>query len=195
MDGQEQPVESTPSTRGLVVRAVVSTVLIVAAIAVLAAVAKGPAEAASDWIVENLGLWGIGLAVVLADALTLPIPPDTYLLAAVAGHYDPLPILATIIVGSVLAGNLAYALGPTLQRVPLVGPRIEKFRPQGEMLFKKWGLWTVLIAAMTPIPFSVTCWFAGIYKMPFRPFFIGTLGRIPRFVVYYYLFELGWAAA
>ena len=63
------------------------------------------------------------------------------------------------------------------------------------MLLKKWGLWTVVIAALTPIPFSIVCWFAGIYKMPYRPFFIGTLVRFLRFALFYYLFVIGWTSA
>ena len=192
MEEQSEVVEA-PTMRSLVVRGVVTTALIVAAVAIVAVVARGPAEDLADWIVAHLGVWGIFVAVLLADALTFPVPPDTYLLAAVASHADEMQILAAIAVSSVIAGNLAYVLGPLLQHVPLLGKRIEKFRPKGEALFKRWGLWTVVVSALTPVPFSIICWFAGIYKMPYRPFLIGTLARIPRFVVYYYLFEWGWA--
>lgn len=191
MEDQTEPVEA-PSMRLLVLRTVATTVLIVAAIAVVAVFARAPAERLADWVVGHLGNGGIFLAVVLADALTFPVPPDTYLLAAVASHADELSIVTIIAVASVIAGNFAYGLGPLLQHVPFLGTRIEKFRPKGEALFRKWGLWTVVVAALTPVPFSIICWFAGIYKMPYRPFFVGTLARVPRFVLYYYLFELGW---
>lgn len=193
MKTPETPPTEAPSTRSLIIQVVVTTAVIVAGVALLAILARGPAEIAADWVVEHLGIWGISVAVILADALTFPVPPDTYLLAAVASHADQMTLLAAISVSSVVAGNLAYVLGPLLQHVPLLGKKIENFRGTGELLYKKWGLWTVVVAALTPIPFSIICWFAGIYKMPYRPFLIGTLARIPRFVIYYYLFELGWA--
>ena len=38
----------------------------------------------------------------------------------------------------------------------------------------------------------ITCWMAGIYKMPYGKFLLATLFRAPRMVAYYYLFVLGW---
>jgi membrane protein YqaA with SNARE-associated domain len=192
---EPEEVEQAPSLRSLLIQGVSTAVAVVLCVILIAVLAREPAVQASDWIVDQLGLWGIAIAVILADTFTFPVPPDAYLLAAVASNADELPILAVISVSSILAGNLAYFVGPLLQNVPILGKRIEKFRGRGELLFKKWGLWTVVVAALTPIPFSIVCWFAGIYKMPYRPFFIGTLTRFLRFALFYYLFIFGWTSA
>lgn len=195
MEMEPEVVEEAPSIRGLLVQGALTALAVVLCVVLVAVLAREPAVVASDWIVDHLGLWGIAIAVILADTFTFPVPPDAYLLAAVASHADEIPILIVISVSSIVAGNLAYFVGPLLQNVPILGKKIEKFRHKGEMLFKKWGLWTVVIAALTPIPFSVVCWFAGIYKMPYRPFFIGTLVRFLRFALFYYLFVFGWTSA
>ncbi len=192
---EPEEVEQAPSLQTLVIQGAGTALVVVLSVVLIAVLAREPAVQASDWIVEQLGLWGIAIMVLLADTFTFPVPPDAYLLAAVASHADELPILAVISVSSILAGNLAYFVGPLLQNVPILGKRIERFRGRGEQLFKKWGLWTVVVAALTPIPFSIVCWFAGIYKMPYRPFFIGTLTRFLRFALFYYLFVFGWTSA
>lgn len=195
MEPEPAEVDEAPSIRTLLVQGFFTALAVVVCVVLIAVLAREPAVAASDWIVEKMGLWGIAIAVILADTFTFPVPPDAYLLAAVASNSDKIPILLVISLSSIVAGNLAYLVGPLLQNVPILGKRIEKFRHKGELLFKKWGLWTVVIAALTPVPFSVVCWFAGIYKMPYRPFFIGTLARFLRFVLVYYLFVFGWASA
>jgi membrane protein YqaA with SNARE-associated domain len=190
MDEREKAEEV--SLKPLIIRGVVVTALIFAAVWIIGHYVAEPAEHLADLIVENLGIWGIFLAVLAADALTLPIPPDTYLLAAVASDTDAITIVNVVAVASVIAGSLAYLVGPIFERFAFLRKRIDKVRPQGEALFAKYGTWTIVVASLTPLPFSVTCWIAGIYRMPYRPFFLATLARIPRFWLYYLMFEFGW---
>lgn len=191
-DGVQTPLEAEASLRPVIVQAVVITAIMFAAIMLGAVFLREPLEALAHWIVEELGLIGVFVGVLATDALTVPIPPDTYLFVAVASHTPVVPMLAVCCAGSIIAGSIAYRLGPYIQRLPFLRARLERFRPRGEKLFLKYGTWTVAIAALTPIPFSVTCWLAGIYKMPYRPFVAATFVRIPRLVGYYFLFELGW---
>jgi membrane protein YqaA with SNARE-associated domain len=60
-----------------------------------------------------------------------------------------------------------------------------EFRTEHEALFKKYGLWAVLAGATTPMPFSVTCWTAGVLGVGFWPMVMACLFRIPRFYLYY----------
>ena len=84
-------------------------------------------------------------------------------------------------------------LGPYVGRVPFLRNKIEQWRVKGEHLFDRWGVWTVAIGALSPLPYSITCWFAGIYNMPYRRFFLATLFRIPRIIAYYMIFRPGLA--
>lgn len=186
-------IDAEVSLRPVIIQTVIVTAALFVGIAISAVLLREPLEGFAHWVVENLGLFGVFIGVLLTDAFTLPIPPDTYLFVAVASHAPVVPMLTVCCAGSVIAGSIAYRVGPFIQRLPFLRKRLEHFRSRGEHLFLRYGTWTVAIAALTPIPFSVTCWLAGIYKMPYRPFVLATFARVPRLVGYYMLFELGWA--
>ena len=169
------------------------TILVLISITVVLALwVKEPMEQGAQWLVEVFGYYGFALGIFLADAFTIPLPPDAFILLAVVS--DISPIIVTFLFGtaSVLAGSVAYSIGPHISRLPILRKPIERFRPRGQELFERFGVWSVLIAALTPVPFSLVCYLAGTYKMNFRSFFYATLGRIPRFGLYFYLVLAGW---
>jgi membrane protein YqaA with SNARE-associated domain len=52
----------------------------------------------------------------------------------------------------------------------------------------KHGRLTMLIAALTPLPYVIFCWIAGIFKLPRSDFiFYGMFARILRFIGVAYL--------
>lgn len=178
--------------KGVVIQAAVVTVALVAIVFLLAQFLEEPTRDFAHWVVDEMGLLGIFVSIVASDGFTFPVPPDTYLLVAVAADAPVLPLLATCIVASLFAASLAYVFGPQIVKIPLVRRRVDRFESKGIALYQKYGIWTVTIAALTPIPFSIVCWFAGIYRMPYAKFVLATTARIPRFIGYYYLFVLGW---
>jgi membrane protein YqaA with SNARE-associated domain len=185
--------ETDFSIRSILIRTLLVTGVLLVVVVALGVFFRGPLETFAHSIVSTMGLGGIFLGVFLGDAFTFPIPPDTYLLLAVASQLSPAPVLAVCCVASLTAGSLSYRIGPLLLGVPWLGTKINNFRPQGEQLFELYGSRAVCIAALTPIPFSLVCWSAGIFRMPYRGFFLATLWRIPRFLGYYALFVLGWS--
>jgi membrane protein YqaA with SNARE-associated domain len=193
-DATPQP-DQNESLRPIIVQTAVVTAILVALIAVGSVFLRGPLEWFANWVVTELGLFGVFFGVLATDIFTIPIPPDAYLFVVVASDGPVAAILAVCCAGSIIAGSLAYKLGPYIQRLPFLRSRLEHFRSRGERLFLKYGVWTVVIAALSPIPFSITCWLAGIYKMPYRSFFFATFARIPRLLGYYALFVLGWTVA
>lgn len=184
---------SQASARRLATQTLVATLLLVAAVAAGALWFREPLQALGNWFVARLGLAGVFIGVLAADALTFPVPPDGYLVASVMGGAKPVPLLIVASVASVLGGNVAYYLGHRLERWPWMSRRLESFRPKGQELFRKWGMAAVVIAAWTPVPFSLTCMLAGAFGMARRRFFLATLHRVPRLVVYYLAIVLGWS--
>lgn len=182
------------SLKSIILKSIAVTVLLVGLLAVANYFFATPLREFALWVVEELGLLGIFLGVLAADALSFPISIDTYVLVAVASD-TPLPVMVICTISSILGGNISYFLGPLLQKVPLLSTKLDQFRPRGEKLFARYGFWAIVIAALSPIPFCITCWVAGIYKMNYKKFFLGTLFRAPRLVIYYFLFELGMASA
>lgn len=185
---------SDMSLRAIIIQTIVITIIIVAAVALLAKVAYEPFQSFAMSAIKVFGLPGVLFGLWLTDTFTFPIPTDTYLVVAVASKRPLLSTMALISLVSVIAGNCAYFVGPWLTKVPFIKDRIEGFRPRGERLFGRWGVGAVAIGALTPLPYSVICWFAGIYKMPYRRFALSTLFRIPRMVGYYLLIADQWIA-
>ncbi len=177
----------------ILIQTLIFTIVLVAIVFFAGAYIREPLTQFAEFIVDKLGWAGVFVGILLTDTLTFPVPPDTYLLMSVATDRDPVTMLIVCSIGSILAGNLAYTLGPHLAKIPFFKHRIEGFRGRGEKLFERYGVWAVVIAALTPIPFSIVCWFSAIYKMNRWKFFLATFARIPRLIGYYWLFVLGWA--
>ncbi|MBK03594.1 MAG: hypothetical protein CL920_20670 [Deltaproteobacteria bacterium] len=181
-----------PDLKKLFIQTIVGLIVIVAFIALLSVLYQQQLHQIAAWMYHKLGYTGIFLGVLISDTLGFPVPPDAYLLVAIAKPQLVTPTLIVICTGSLLAGVINYPLGPFIKRLPILNERLEYFRPQGEALYKKWGVIAVVFAALTPLPFSVFCWLAGIYRMPILPYLLSILARVPRFILYYYLFRLGW---
>src|SRR5699024_2773959 len=115
--------------------------------------------------VDYLGLSGIFLAVIASDAFGFPIPPSTFLFAAVASGSPVFGLLILISLTSILGGTIAYLIGPWIGKLPLLKRILERARPRGERLIDRWGVWAIGVAAITPLPFPIFCWLAGIYRM------------------------------
>ncbi len=167
--------------------------LLVGAFLLLVVFFREPLKAAGHWFYDTVGVWGAFIGVFLSDSIGIPIVLDIYLAAAVAAEEPTLPVLVAGCAGSVLGGCAAYFLGVRFYDWQWLRERLAPL--EGEKLFEKWGVTAVAIAAWTPLPFSVTCWLAGMFRMPFGRFFLTTLHRIPRALVTYALLQLGWTAA
>lgn len=187
--------ERSGSLRRLIARSFIGLVAIFSITALFGILIGDHIAVAAHLVIETLGLLGVGACVFAAEVFGLPVPPSTYTFAAIAGD-SPVTAILLISFGTSIAGaSLAYLLGPYIGRLPVIRDWLERFRSDGEMLFQKWGIWTVGIAAITPLPFTICCWLAGIYRMAYVPFFAATLVRVPRLLLYYAVFSLGWTGA
>jgi len=152
-------------------------------------------EAASRRLTNTAGYPGVFVSIWLIDTFTLPISPDV-ILAFVAHEGSTLsaPLALTVIcVASITAGNTGYYLAKRIGNWGFIQRRLAKSYRKGHKLFERFGVWTVVIAGLTPLPFSIVCWFAGLYEMKPWPLFWATWSRIPRFVGWYYLLRLGFS--
>ncbi len=57
---------------------------------------------------------------------------------------------------------------------------------------RKLGVVAVVVAALTPVPFSLVCYLAGSLRMPLGIFFLAILARIPRMAIFYYIIAAAW---
>ncbi len=142
-------------------------------------------EALKQWAeetVSNYGYWGIFI-ISFTESIIQPIPPDPFITGGTAFGLSPVKAALIAAVASVLGGVVGYFLGKFLGEPAFKKFLGDKYYDKGEILFRKYGIWAVLIAAITPIPFKVMCWLAGIFEMPFWGFVLASfLGRFPRFL-------------
>lgn len=190
----DDPEDSSQSSVQRIIRdTLLFTVAIMVGVAIAGWLFREPLTDIAGWLIDTLGVGGMFFGVFIADAFTFPLPPDFYLFISIASGFDVVITLMTCSLSSVIAGNVAYFVGPQIQRIPLLSSRLEAFRERGEALFKRWGVWAVGVAALTPVPFSIVSWLAGIYRMRWRLFVLASLLRIPRVIGYYLLYKAGWA--
>ena len=94
------------------------------------------------------------------------------------------PILGLV---STIAGFTGYFLGKYVASQPWVPRFLLNFATQNKDYVEKYGVWAVALGALTPFPFSITCWSAGFLRLNFRAFALGALARFPRIIAYYWI--------
>ncbi|TVP87687.1 MAG: DedA family protein [Thioalkalivibrio sp.] len=121
-----------------------------------------------------------------AESSFFPVPPDVMLAPmAAARPREALRLAGLTTLFSVLGGVLGYAIG--VLAFELVEPWIIEagHRENLELAkdwFAVWGVWVVLIAGFSPIPYKLFTVTAGALAMPLLPFVIASaLGRGARF--------------
>lgn len=122
-----------------------------------------------------------------AESFIFPIPPDVMLAPMVLARRERAWHLAILTTGaSVLGGLFGYLIGMYLYSQ--VGERVIEFYHAEETFlriqiwFQAYGIWIILIAGFTPIPYKLFTITAGILSMTLVPFLLfSLLGRGARF--------------
>lgn len=114
------------------------------------------------------------------------IPPEFFMI--LWQHQGDLPSyiinLSILTVISYGAGVLGYYIGITFTKSPLFRKLYNKYLIQYEYSLQKYGMYLVLVGAITPVPFSAMCMLAGSVKLPFNQFLLVCISRIIRFAAY-----------
>lgn len=121
-----------------------------------------------------------------AESSFFPIPPDVMLAPMALARTDRAwryALLTTV--ASVLGGMFGYLIG--LLAFDLVDETIRSAGYWDTYLqvrrwFDEWGVWAVVIAGFSPIPYKLFTISAGVASMAFLPFVLASLiGRASRF--------------
>jgi len=141
----------------------------------------------SNWIREFAETdWALLILFVTAflESTISPIPPDPLLIPmAVLQPNLAIWLGGLCTVASVLGAVLGHWLGAQFGR-PILGRFVSEGRIRSaESLFDKYGVWAVLVAAVTPIPYKVFTILAGVLKLDMKRFLIASIiGRGMRFL-------------
>jgi membrane protein YqaA with SNARE-associated domain/acid phosphatase family membrane protein YuiD len=145
-------------------------------------------------IAENLVMsYGyIGIFIIsFTEAFIQPIPPDVFIIGA--SFFGLNPIISAVIatIGSTFGGLFGYLLGDKLGHPVFVKLFGEEYLHKGEGFFNKYGIYGVIIAGISPLPYKVIAWLSGIFEMHKLLFTIGTfVGRLPRFLAVAYFGDI-----
>ncbi len=132
-------------------------------------------------------LWTLW-AIAVVEASVFPIPPDVMLIALVSLRREiAFRAAAVCTLGSVLGGLLGYGIGYGL--MDAVGWHIVAlYNAHGawqhvvEVYRSEVGMWFLLAAAFSPIPYKVATIAAGAVTLPLLPFVaLSLVGRGARF--------------
>lgn len=148
--------------------------------------------AIAENLVTTYGYIGIFL-VSFTESVIQPVPPDLFIIGASAFGLSSVICAVVATIGSFFGGFTGYYLGKKLGTETFIKIFGEKNYIRGFKFFEKYGIWGIVIAGFTPIPYKVFAWLAGIFNMNPVSFGIGTLiGRFPRFMlVAYFGYGLG----
>lgn len=117
------------------------------------------------------------------------IPPELFMLIwqskGILSEYILNLTYLTLI--SYAAGVIGYYIGHFFSKTPIYIQMHERYLKQYDQKLRTYGLYLVLVGAITPIPFSATCMLAGSVNTPIDKFLLICISRIIRFAGY------GWA--
>jgi membrane protein YqaA with SNARE-associated domain len=122
-----------------------------------------------------------------AESSFFPLPPDVMLAPmSVANPGRAWWLAALTTIASVAGGLAGYAIGvlvlDLLQPLMGEGGLYQAAFGRAKDWFGDWGIWAVLLAAFSPIPYKVFTIAAGVLSMALLPFTLASLvGRGGRF--------------
>ena len=137
-----------------------------------------------EFIFEAVQQWGdIGLFLFsYFESIIQPFPVDPFIISVVLMGGNVFNAVLFSSLGSILGAITAYFLGKKFGEPIVLKLFKKKHYDQGTVFFKKFGIFTILLGAASPIPFKLVVWMAGIFEMPFIPFLIMVcIGRTFRF--------------
>lgn len=117
------------------------------------------------------------------------IPPEFFMLiwqskGVLSEYVLNLTYLTLISYG---AGVLGYFIGRYFSKTSIYQRIHQRYLIQYDEKLRTYGIYLVLVGAITPVPFSATCMLAGSVHTPFDRFLLVCITRIIRFAGY------GWA--
>ncbi len=184
---------SSPEFQKLLRRALWQTLFVVATLFILILGTvfffEQEIENFAAWVYAKFGFFGLATSLLITDSFITPIPPDLILLVLSRSELaeDWLFYVGILGVVSSIAGMIGAELGRMLVKLKWANTLRQKLDQINTHRMERFGVWGLILGALTPLPFSVTCWAAGFISTPRRLVFLASLLRIPRFWTYYWL--------
>ena len=114
------------------------------------------------------------------------IPPEIFMIWALKNNqiYDYFLIVGILAVVSYLAGLIGYFIGKYLNTTLMYRFFRRKFLTKSEKLLNLYGPYLIIVAALTPLPFSGVSMLIGSVRFSLKKYLLFSSTRILRFAAY-----------
>jgi undecaprenyl-diphosphatase len=134
-------------------------------------------------IIEQYGYAGIFVLTAM-EQFIIPVPADIFVAMATSMGLPFKEVLGIVLVGALVGSYIGYFIGRYFGHPVLRWLFREKPLMKAEAFIEKWGVWGIIIAGLTPIPFKLVTITAGALEMSLGHFTLGVFfGRMPRYLI------------
>jgi membrane protein YqaA with SNARE-associated domain len=173
--------------RATLLKLVVSLALLFGTLVVIGLLFEAELLAVAEATYQALGAPGLLGLVFVGNAVFSPLPSDVVLVVIANStlRSEWLWLVPGVGLVSAVGGNVAWLLGRQLAQFPWAAPWLRQIRARHEGLLHRYDSWALILAAVTPSPFSLICISAGALGMPWARLAPIMLLRVPRFLLSY----------
>ena len=132
---------------------------------------------------ETFSTVGVLAVFFVSETLLGLIPPEIFI-AWFKKTDDPVVTLAILAALSYTGGLITFFIGKASLRINSFRNYLETKLTSQLKNTSKWGGFLIVVGALLPIPFSITCLTAGMIKYPFKGVVLFGLFRFARFAIY-----------
>ncbi len=134
-------------------------------------------------LTEVLPVTGVLTFFFASESFLGLVPPEIFI--AWSGKMNqPWLYLSILAFLSYFGGICSYWIGIGITKIPSVHNYLEQKMEKQLKNSKKWGGFLIVVGALLPLPFSISCMAAGIIEFPFKSVVLYGSLRLVRFLIY-----------
>ena len=134
-------------------------------------------------LTETLPVYGVLIFFFVSETILGLVPPEMFIAWAGKMNYSWL-YLTVLAFLSYFGGLLSYWIGQFITKIPSVHNYLEVKMEKQLQNSRKWGGFLIIVGALLPLPFSISCMAAGLIEFPFKHAVVSGSLRLLRFAIY-----------
>ena len=134
-------------------------------------------------LTKTLPVYGVMLFFFASESFLGLVPPEIFIAWAAKMH-APWLYLTILALLSYSGGLVSYYIGYVITKIPKIHTYLEEKMDKQLKNSRKWGGFLIVVGALLPLPFSISCMAAGLIKFPFKNVMLYGSLRLLRFLIY-----------
>lgn len=178
--------------KGLLIKTLIGFVVLLAILALVGQLCKEPITKFSQGYVNKLGWVGVFFGYLSIAAFLIPFPDDAFSAFGLVGGMTYSTVVLAGSMGSITGGVIGYYVGDSLKHTRWYTRLMIRYGKEVKGIIHQYGAIGLVVAALTPLPYSPATWVCGAAGMPFKQFFvISFYCRIIKTALYVWLIQVG----